>query len=227
MNYSFQFREIWQNWPELLSGVLTTIELSALAMVIGLSIAVACAMFRRTSMQPLHWLTTGYVELIRNTPLLVQGFLIFFGLPWLGLHLKPDVAALIALSLNVGAYTTEIVRAGLDSVSRGQIEAGQALGLTRWQIFLKVELFQALAAVFPAISSQFILLLLASSLMSTIGSTELTGAANDIQSRFFRSFEVYIVATMLYFVMALGFSAIFALIERYLFQARRLSRGAS
>lgn len=227
MNYSFQFREVWQNWPLLLSGVSTTVELSALAMIIGLSIAIACAMLRRTSIKPVHWLVTAYVELIRNTPLLVQGFLIFFGLPWLGLRLKPDAAALIALSLNVGAYTTEIIRAGLDSVSRGQIEAGQALGLKRWQIFLKVELFQALAAVFPAISSQFILLLLASSLMSTIGATELTGAANDIQSRFFRSFEVYIVATMLYFVMALGFSALFATIERYLFQARRLSRGAS
>src|SRR5690606_21762161 len=109
-----------------------------------------CAVLRMTSSKSLGWLVTFYVELIRNTPLLVQGFLIFFGLPWLGLRLDSNTAALIALSVNVGAYATEIVRAGLESVSRGQIEAGQALGMTRWQIFLKVELFQALAAVFPS-----------------------------------------------------------------------------
>ncbi|MFA7438063.1 amino acid ABC transporter permease [Castellaniella sp.] len=227
MNYTFQFREINQNWDLLLQGVQTTLELSAMAMILGLLIAITNAALRMTPYRTVHFLVAAYVEVIRNTPLLVQGFLIFFGLPWLGLRLDSDVAALIALTVNVGAYTTEIVRAGLESVSKGQIEAGQALGLTRWQIFLKVELFQAISAVFPAISSQFILLLLASSLMSTIGATELTGAANDIQSRTFRSFEVYIVATVLYFIMAIAFSGLFFIIEKTVFQARNLSRGRS
>src|SRR5690606_5881597 len=128
MNYNFQYREIWQNWDQLLNGVVTTLQLSASAMVIGLAIAIICAVLRMTSSKSLGWLVTFYVELIRNTPLLVQGFLIFFGLPWLGLRLDSNTAALIALSVNVGAYATEIVRAGLESVSRGQIEAGQALG---------------------------------------------------------------------------------------------------
>lgn len=222
MNYTFQFHEIWQGWDKLVQGCIVTIQLSAAAMVIGLLIALVCAALRKTSLRPVHFIVNLYVEVIRNTPLLVQGFVIFFGLPWLGLRFPPDTAALIALSLNVGAYTTEIIRAGLDAVPRGQIEAAKALGLNRWQIFLKVEVFQAILAVFPAISSQFILLLLASSLMSTIGASELTGAANDIQSRSFRSLEAYMVATGLYFTMAVGFSAVFYLIAKYLLKSDKI-----
>jgi len=227
MNYAFQFRDVWRSWDELLWGVFHTLQLSALAMLLGLAIAILCAVARMTTVKPLHWLVTAYVEVIRNTPLLIQVFLIFFGLPTLGLRLSSDQAALIALAVNAGAYTTEIVRAGLESIPRGQIEAGQALGLRRWQIFRKIELFQALAATFPAMSSQFILLLLASSIVSAVGATELTGAANDIQSRSFRSFEVYIVATGLYFAMALAFSALFFLIEKYVFRAHLPSRRPS
>ncbi|MGB6102637.1 MAG: amino acid ABC transporter permease [Pusillimonas sp.] len=224
MNYSFQFREVWQSWDELLWGVIHTLQLSGLAMAMGLVIAIICAAARMSDSKSLHWVVTAYVEAIRNTPLLIQVFLIFFGLPSLGLRLSSDQAALIALTVNVGAYTTEIVRAGIESIPRGQIEAGQALGLKRWQIFRKVELFQALSAIFPSLSSQFILLLLASSIMSAVGATELTGAANDIQSRTFRSFEVYIVATGLYFLMALGFSFFFHLIEKHYFRRHHQSR---
>lgn len=223
MTYTFQFGDVWRNFGELLQGALLTLRLSALAMIFGLAVAVICAASRTFGPKWARALVVGYVELIRNTPLLIQAFFIFFGLPSIGIRLSPDTAALITMVVNVGAYATEIIRAGLESVPRGQIEAGMALGLRPGQVFRKIVLFQALKAVFPALASQFILIMLGSSIMSTISAEELTAAANNIQSRTFRSFEVYAVATGMYLVMALGFSGVFAAIELLVF--RRHERG--
>jgi polar amino acid transport system permease protein len=195
-------------------------------MAFGLLVAIVCALVRMFGRRWAAAIVSAYVELIRNTPLLIQAFFVFFGLPAAGLRLSPDTAALITLTVNVGAYATEIVRAGLESVSRGQIEAGMALGLRPLQIFRKIVLFQALKAVFPALSSQFILIMLGSSIMSTISAEELTAAANNIQSRTFRSFEVYTVATGIYLALALGFSGVFAAIEHFVFRRQeRAGRG--
>jgi polar amino acid transport system permease protein len=216
VDYVFQFGDVWNNFDELLHGALLTLRLAALAMVFGLIVAVACALGRSS-----RWfgpIVNGYVELIRNTPLLVQVFIVFFGLPAIGVRLEANTAALLAMVINVGAYATEIVRAGIEAVPRGQIEAGMALGLRPLQIFRKIIIFQALKVVFPALGSQFILIMLASSIMSTIAAEELTAAANNIQSRTFRSFEVYAVVTGMYFVMALGFSSIFFAIEHFIFK---------
>lgn len=227
MNYVFQFGDVWQNFDELLSGALLTLRLSALAMVFGLAVAIACALGRAFGPRWVSILVNAYVELIRNTPLLVQVFLIFFGLPAIGLRLDANSAALLAMVVNVGAYATEIVRAGIEAVPRGQIEAGMALGLRPLQIFRKVVIFQALRVVFPALASQFILIMLASSIMSTIAAEELTAAANNIQSRTFRSFEVYTVVTGLYLALALGFAGLFAAIEHLVFKRQeRGPRGA-
>src|SRR6185437_8427131 len=143
-----------------------------------------------------------------------QLFMVFFGLPALGLRLDADTAALLAMVINVGAYATEIVRAGIESISRGQIEAGRALGLKPLQIFRHIVLLPAIQMVYPALTSQFILLMLNSSVCSAIAANELTAAANDIQSRNFRSFEVYFVVTCMYFVMSLIFWGIFGGNER-------------
>ena len=223
MNYVFQFGDVWAAWPELLWGCWLTIQLSAAAMLLGLLVAVFGALGKTMGPKPVRWAVNAYVEVIRNTPFLVQIFLIFFGLPRAGIMLSSNQAALLAMVVNVGAYATEIVRAGIEGISRGQVEAGLALGLRPLQVFRYVVLFPALRIVYPALSSQFILLMLSSSVVSTISAQELTATANDIQSRTFRSFEIYIVVTAMYLVLAMLFSGAFGVIHRAVF-ARRGAR---
>jgi polar amino acid transport system permease protein len=218
MSYVFQFGDVWRNFDELLWGALLTVEFSVGALIIGLTLAIFCVYGRISWNRIAGPLVGAYVEAIRNTPLLVQVFLIFFGLPAIGIRLSADQAALLALTVNFGAYATEILRSGIESVPPGQIEAGLALGLRRWQVFLKIELFQAMRVVFPALCSQFILLLLGSSIVSAIAAREMTAAANDIQSRTFRSFEVYLVVTALYFIIATLFSLVLETIDRLVFR---------
>ena len=208
MNYAFHFDVVSDHLPELLEGAWLTIRLSAVAMVLGLVVAIVCAYGRTAGPPPFRWLVTGYVELIRNTPLLVQIFIVYFSLPALGLRLEANDAALLAMVANVGAYATEIVRAGIDAVPQGQIEAARALGLKRLLIFRFVILFPALKTVFPALASQFILLMLGSSVVSAISAEELTAITNTLQSTTFRAFEFYFVATGIYLVMALGFRGV-------------------
>jgi len=217
LEYTFHFGDIWANWEELLDGALLTVELSALAMVLSLVVAIFGALARTGGPRPVRWAVATYVELIRNTPFLVQVFLIFFGLPVMGLRLGTFASALIAMVLNGSAYTIEIVRAGIESISAGQSEAGRALGLRPVQIFRLVVLPQALRAVVPPLGSQFILLMLNSAVVSVISADELTSAAQDIQARTFRPFEAYIVALGIYFVLSSLFSGVFAAVERFAF----------
>jgi polar amino acid transport system permease protein len=212
VKYVFHFDVVLDHWPELLDGAWLTIRLSAMAMVLGLAIAVVCAYARTAGPRFVRWLIAAYIEIIRNTPFLVQIFLIYFSLPGLGIRLDANEAALAAMVANLGAYATEIVRAGIDAVPQGQIEAARALGLKRLYIFRFVVLFPALKTVFPALASQFILLMLGSSVVSAISAVELTAVTNSLQSTTFRSFEFYFAATALYLVMALGFRASLAAI---------------
>jgi polar amino acid transport system permease protein len=225
MHYIFQFGTVFASFPALLRGALLTVELSAGAMVLGLALAIAGAFAKTAGRRWLRWLVTAYVEVIRNTPFLVQLFIIYFGLPPLGLRLGADSAALAAMVVNLGAYATEIVRAGIDAVPHGQVEAGRSLGLTRLQIFRFVMLFPAVKTVYPALASQFILLMLGSSLVAAISAEDLTGVANALQSRSFRSFETYFVVTLMYLAMALGFRAVFAGIYWTLFRRNRPAEG--
>ena len=210
MTYIFQFGIVFDRFGELLAGAWLTVQLSAVSMALGLSVAVVCAFLRTSGPRPLSALVAAYVEAIRNTPFLVQLYVIFFALPAAGLRLEANTAAVLAMVVNLGAYATEILRAGVQSVPAGQIEAGRALGLTRIQVYRFIVLFPALKAVFPALASQFILLLLGSSVVSAISAKELTAIANTLQSTTFRAFEVYIVVTVMYLAIAVGFRALFA-----------------
>jgi polar amino acid transport system permease protein len=214
MNYVFEFQEVFSAWDELLAGVMRTLALSASAMVIGMVVAVLGALGKTNGPRWLRWTIDAYIELIRNTPFLIQIFMVFFGLPAIGIRLEADAAALLALVINVGAYGIEIIRAGIESIGAGQIEAGRALGLRPLQIFRHIILKPAIQAIYPSLTSQFILLMLNSSVCSAIAASELTAAANDIQARNFRSFEVYFVVTGIYFMISLAFWGIFAWIER-------------
>ncbi|MBL8671934.1 MAG: amino acid ABC transporter permease [Alphaproteobacteria bacterium] len=222
--YTFQFGVVFANLDKLLEGAWLTIQLSAMAMALGLAVAVVCAFGATNGARPVRWAVRGYVEAIRNTPFLVQLFIIYFSLPAVGLRFDPVEAALVGMVVNLGAYATEIVRAGIESVPRGQIEAGRALGLSRLQVFRFVVLFPAVKAVFPALASQFILLMLGSSIVSAISATELTAVTNTLQSTTFRAFEFYFMATGLYLAMALGFRAALGAIYWLVF---RRGRGAA
>ena len=217
MNYVFQFGEVFAAWPDLLWGAWLTIQLSASAMTLGLIVAIAGALGKTMGPKPVRWLVDAYVEVIRNTPFLIQIFIVFFALPRLGIRLSANQAALIAMVVNIGAYATEIVRAGIETIHKGQIEAGLALGLKPLQVFRYVVLFPALRTVYPALCSQFILLMLSSSVVSAISAQELAAVANNLQSKTFRSFEIYLVVTAMYLVMSLMFSVAFAGIYRAVF----------
>ncbi|MDO9442497.1 MAG: amino acid ABC transporter permease [Beijerinckiaceae bacterium] len=198
-------------------GALWTVGLSAAAIFTGLLLGVFGAAGRRSQIAPLRWFAGAYVELIRNTPFIVQLFFIYFGLPRLGLKMGSVEAAFLAMSLNLGGYATEIIRAGLDSISKGAWEAGYSLGLTRFQTFRLVVLVPALQKVYPALTSQFIIILLGSSVVSQIAVEELTYVGSYIQSRNFRAFETTLVVAAIYLLLALGFQQMFAAVGRRVF----------
>ncbi|ODT75663.1 MAG: ABC transporter permease [Pelagibacterium sp. SCN 64-44] len=217
MSYTFQFADIWAARWDLLWGTWLTIRLAALSMVLSLLFATLGAFLRMIGPRPVRMAITAYVELVRNTPFLVQIYIIYFGIPSVGIRLDPNTAALVAMVLNGSAYAIEIIRAGIESVARGQLEAAQALGLGRGQTFRDIVLPQALRNVLAPLESQFILLLLASSVVSAIAANELTAVAHHISSETYRSFEAYITAAVIYVALTLMFSAVFALINKVVF----------
>jgi polar amino acid transport system permease protein len=152
----------------------------------------------------LKWVAGTYVELIRNTPFIVQLFFVFFGLPAAGVKLSPEAASIIAMVINLGAYAAEIIRAGIEATPRGQIEAAMSLALTRAQTFMRVVLPPALKKVWPSLVSQIIIVMLGSAVCGQISTQELSYAANLIQSRNFRAFEAFIIATFIYLALSVG-----------------------
>ena len=203
MAYTFDFAAVLEYREVLVAGTLRTLALTATGTLFGLSIGVLGAVSRAWRIAPYDRIFAVYVELIRNTPFLVQLFFIFFGLPSLGIKINEWQAAILAMVINLGAYSTEIIRAGIEATPRGQIEAAQSLAMTRSQIFRKVVLPPALSKVWPSICSQVVIVMLGSSVCSQIAAEELTFAANFIQSRNFRAFETYFMVTGMYFVLAL------------------------
>jgi polar amino acid transport system permease protein len=207
MRIQFDFIAVLEQWPLLLKGVGWTLLLTLLATLIGAVVGIACAWVRSQNAPAplaLKWLVGAYVELIRNTPFIVQLFFIFFGLPALGFKLSPQVASVLAMVINLGAYATEIIRAGIDATPKGQIEAAMSLALSRLQIFTRVVLPPALKKVWPAMVSQIIIVMLGSAVCGQISTEELSYAANLIHSRNFRAFEAFIIATAIYLALSVS-----------------------
>lgn len=203
MAYAFDFAAVFDYSGLLAEGAAFTLGLTAAGSVLGGLIGVAGGVVRAWRIAPLHWLFKGYVEVIRNTPFLVQLMFVFFGLPSLGVQINEWQASLLTTVVNLGAYITEIVRAGVQETPRGQMEAASALGMGRWALFRHVVLRPALQRVWPALSSQIVIVMLGTSVVSQIAAQDLTFAANFIQSRNFRAFETYVVVTLLYCALAL------------------------
>lgn len=221
MSYTFRFIPVFNRIDQLFDGVVLTLWITALAILAGFVLGVAGALTGRSRHAWARRVVHVYVDVIRNTPLLAQLFFVYFGLPGIGLRLDAFVAAMITLIVNLGAFTTEIVRGGIDAVPRGQIDAGTALGLTGLQVFFLIVLKPALQTMFPALASQFTLVMLSTSILSQIGVTELFHMASLIDSATYRSFEVYAVVCGFYLVLALAFRLLFATIYWAMF-----SRGA-
>lgn len=221
MAYQFDFQPVLQQGDLLLKGALFTLELTAIGAVLGIALGILGAVCRAWRLKPFDRVFGVYVELIRNTPFLIQLFFIFFGLPSLGVHISEWQAAVLAMVINLGAYSTEIIRAGIQAVPRGQLEAAAALAMTRAETFRHVILRPALAKVWPALSSQVVIVMLGSAVCSQISTQELTFAANFIQSRNFRAFETYLLTTLLYLVMAIGVRQLLHWIGRRFIQGGR------
>jgi polar amino acid transport system permease protein len=202
MSISLDFAAVLVDWPLLLRGLGMTAGLTAVSATLGLALGIACAWARVHGGTALRWTAGTYVELIRNTPFIVQLFFAFFGLPSLGLKLAPEWASVIAMVINLGAYAAEIARAGIQATPRGQIEAARSLALTEAQVFLRVVLPPALARVWPAMVGQIVIVMLGSAVCGQIATQELSYYANLIHSRNFRAFEASFIATGLYLGLA-------------------------
>lgn len=221
MSYKFDFAFMADRWPDFVAGAWLTIQLTVLSIALGFALGTVCALARVNGGPIVRRLVGAYVEAIRNTPLLIQIFIVYFGLSSLGLKLSADISAVIALTVNMGAYSTEIMRAGIQSIQRTQLEAADCLGLTRLQTILHVVLLPAMERVYPALSSQFVLLMLASSITSQISVEELTAVANNVQSDTYRSFEVYVVVAIVYLVLSALYRFAFWAIGLGLFERKR------
>jgi len=221
MSVQLDFPAVLERWPSFLAGAALTLELAVFATVLGALFGTLAAVGRGSHSALIAGACKVYVESIRNTPLLVQIFLVYFGLASLGLKLSAFTVAVAALTINVGAYTAEIMRAGFEAIPRGQIEAAEGLALSRLQIYWHIILLPAIEKVYPALTSQFVLLMLASSVTSQISAEELTAVANYIQSDTYRAFETYIIVAVLYIILSLVMRAGFWGLGLVLFPRRR------
>ena len=202
----FDFLALYEALPALLVGALATLRITALSIAVGLVIGLGAGLARVWPNSFLRSISSAYIELIRGTPLLVQIFLVYFGLPALGLNLDPFVAGVLAMGINSGAYVGEIVRGGIESIAQGQMEAALSLGMSWWQSMYYVVLPQALFRILPSLGNEFIALLKDSSLVSTIAIAELTRTGQIIITRTFKSFEIWVGVALFYFIMTYAIS---------------------
>jgi polar amino acid transport system permease protein len=223
VGYQFDFSAIAANAGLFAGGIGITLLLTAITAVVGLVLSVCGAAAMIWGGRMVRLAITAYVELIRNTPFIVQLFFIFFGLPSLGLRLTAFAASLLAMIVNLTAYGLEIVRVGILSVPGGQREAGLALGLRPLKVFTSIIFPQAIANVYPALASQIVIMMLESAVVSQIAVTDLTHIADYVQSRTYRAFETYSVTALIYLGLALLLRRVLAQSGRRLFAGRALT----
>lgn len=221
MNYEFDFESVLSYWPLFVEGAWTTLQMSFWATLAGFVLGVLCAIARSSGPPWLRAIVGGYVEVIRNTPLLVQSYFLIFGMSSIGMRLPIMVGAILALVINIGAYTCEIVRAGIESIHKGQLEAAECLGLSPAQVYWHIILRPAIERVYPSLTSQYVLLMLVTSILSAVGANELFGVSNQIQANTFRNFEVFIVLWVVYLALSVAVRAVFWLVAQCVFVRRR------
>ena len=212
---SFYFSLIWNSLPLLLAGAGVTIEITAIAVGLGFIFGLITSVCRLSGVKVLQVIAVCYVNIIRGTPMLVQIFLIYFALPMvIGERINPFVAAVAACSINSGAYVSEIFRAGIQSVDKGQMEAGRSLGLSWMQTMRYVILPQAFKHVIPPLGNEFISMTKETSLVSVIGFEELTRRGQLIIAKTYGSFEIWLTVAAIYLVMTLTIARLVSYLER-------------
>lgn len=214
------FKDLKPYVAQMFQGLGLSISLTLAAMLVGSALGLLLYLGKTGRQPALKALCTAYIEIMRNTPLLVQLYLIYFGLAQIGIDVSAFAATLVAMTLNNGAYTAEIFRGGFLSVPHGLVEAGQALGMNPAQVFLIVRLKPALKSAFPALINQFIMLFLFSSVASIIALPELTYVAMNTASATARTFEVYLVTGVLYYVSCLIAISLMRYAEKKVFNWR-------
>jgi His/Glu/Gln/Arg/opine family amino acid ABC transporter permease subunit len=213
---NFSWPAVWKGLPYLLEGAWLTVVISSTAMILALLLGMVIAVVSQSRYRFARSMVRVYVEVFRNTPLLIQLFIVYFGLPQLGIKLSPFLSGMAALMLYTAAYNVEIFRAGLEAVPRGQHEAARATGLSPFHEAIYVIVPQALRISFPALGNNLISLVKNSSLVSTIGMVELMFTANDISFNNFRSFEIYGAAAVLYVILILSLTRLLKFAEAWL-----------
>lgn len=198
------FAPVFADWHQLLKGFFLTVILTVVSVVVGFFLSIVFGWAKVYGIKPVRLLLDIYIEVIRNTPFIVQVFFIFFGLPAIGIRLDPLIAGFIALTINLSAYACEIVRAGIENIAKGQIEAAKSLALSPKQTFIHVILPPALAQTWNSIVGQIVITMLLSAICSQISVEELSASANIIASDTYRNFEAYIVVTIVYLIVAIA-----------------------
>ncbi|MGY4647813.1 amino acid ABC transporter permease [Mycobacterium sp. URHB0021] len=223
----YQWRIVLAYLPDYLHAAVLALRITVLGFVLAFALAVIAALARDSGSRVLRFAGACYVEVIRNTPVLLQIFIVYFAFPTLGIRLSAVTAGIIALGVNVGAYLTEVVRAGFSSVERGQLEAAQVLGLSRLSVFTYIVAPQALRNVYPSLVNNLVQVLLGTSLLSTIAVPEITGVATVINARTLLFVQVFGIAVVAYLILSYGLSVAADVIRRLLFRAPSAGRPAS
>ena len=213
-----KFSKIWDilitKFPVFMEGVGVTLQLAFFTVLFGSLLGLIVAVFRRTQFFPLRWIMNAYVAFIRGTPLLVQVLLIVYGLPQMGVKLPRMTMCVLALVINSGAYMAELIRSGLQSVERGQVEAAGSLGMSNAQTMLYIILPQAIKVTLPAMGNEFVAIIKESSILYAVGVYELTYQAYKLASVNYYYIETLIVAAMVYFVLTYAATGLLKLLER-------------
>lgn len=220
MNYTLQFGQVTPYLGYLAGGAWLALQLGVIAFILGWAIGLICASVTEYGPRPARIAVRSYVVFILNTPLLVQIFFIYFALPDYGILLDSYDAVLIGLSLNAGAYMTEIQRAGFKSIRREEIEAAETLGFTRVQSVRYVVLPHICKVLFPPLSNQFIIITMTTSIAAIFGVEELTGRAYNINAITFRSLEIFSIAAVYYIVLTIVASVLLYSVGRYFFRIK-------
>lgn len=212
---NFDFDIIVKSLPLLMAGAVVTVQITAMSVGLGLLIGMFAGIGRLSTIRPVRYLAAIYVDFIRGTPLLVQIFLIYFAIPLVvGQRIDPFIAAITACSINSGAYIAEIFRAGIQSIDKGQMEAGRSLGMSWAQTMRYVIMPQAFKRIIPPLGNEFIAMLKDSSLVSVIGFEELTRRGQLVIARTYASFEIWMSVAFIYLIMTLTISRMVNYLER-------------
>jgi polar amino acid transport system permease protein len=220
MQYTFQFGQVTGYIPYLLAGAWLTFQIASLSFLFGMAIGLVNASVLHFARGWVTWPVRAYVTFFLNTPLLVQIFFIFFALPDAGLLLTPYEAVLIGMSLNAGAYLTEIQRAGFRSLHRAEVEAAETMGFSRVQLVWYVVLPHICKVLFPPLSNQYIIQVMTTSIAAIFGVEELTGRTYNINAKTFRALEIFSITALVYVAVTLLASALLVMVGRRLFRIR-------